>query len=185
MKRSILFLAFIALFACRERSGSGIRPISQSNFTEAVKTIRDDIDHAPDEQVKRQILSRGVDSIKQYIRDTLSLKFASWEARVLEVSDNYDYSDQIDIRFGINIDSIPMSEKTRYRSVVLRDIIRKSGSQTAPLALKLRTGDIVKISGNFISKNGNIDIGSYNEYKISKNLFANPQFRVEVTTIEQ
>ncbi len=185
MKGCILFFCFSILIACQQRSDSNVRPPAQSKFTDVVKTIRDHIDQVEDEQIKRQILRKGVDSVKQYIQDTLALKFDSWQARVLDVKDNYDYSDQIDLRLGINIDSTRMTEKSRYESVVLRDIILKPSSPLTPIILKLKIGDIVRISGTFISKNGNIDIGSYNEYKISKNLFSNPQFRVELINIEQ
>jgi len=185
MKRPILFFALITLFSCQEKSNPDRIPLSQSKFTEVVKTIRNNIDHAPDEQVRRQILGIGVDSIKQYIKDSLQLEFGSWNARVLTLTDNYDYSDRIDIRLGINIDPEPMSEKTRYKSVVFRDIIDKSASGIAPEVQTLSVGDIVLISGTFVSKNGMIDMGSFNDYKISKNLFANPQFLVELREISK
>jgi hypothetical protein len=37
----------------------------------------------------------------------------------------------------------------------------------------------MKISGNFIEKEGFIDIDSYSNYKFSKNVFDNPEFKIE------
>ena len=42
----------------------------------------------------------------------------------------------------------------------------------------LKAGDQVKITGNFIEKEGFIDIDSYSDYKFSKNVFDNPEFKV-------
>jgi len=48
----------------------------------------------------------------------------------------------------------------------------------------LKVGDQVKISGNFIEKEGFIDIDNYSDYKFSKNVFDNPEFKIELLRSE-
>jgi hypothetical protein len=48
----------------------------------------------------------------------------------------------------------------------------------------LKIGTDVKISGFFIDKDGFIDIDSYSNYKFSKNVFDNPEFKIELESIE-
>jgi large subunit ribosomal protein L20 len=56
---------------------------------------------------------------------------------------------------------------------------RSNGMTYNRLIQGLKVGDQMKISGNFIEKEGFIDIDSYSNYKFSKNVFDNPEFKIE------
>ncbi|HQS06696.1 MAG TPA: hypothetical protein PLT16_13810, partial [Daejeonella sp.] len=78
----------------------------------------------------------------------------------------------IEVNFSIPLDS---SNKSAQKSIVLSSMLETSKKE---MIQGLKVGDQVKISGNFIEKEGFIDIDSYSDYKFSKNVFDNPEFKV-------
>ena len=61
-----------------------------------------------------------------------------------------------------------------------------AGDEQLSNALKdVNVGDHIIISGDFIEKNGFIDIDSYSRYKFSKNVFDNPEFKSIFTAAEK
>ena len=84
----------------------------------------------------------------------------------------------------MNLGTGPMTEKTRYQSMVFTS--RTSESQPAYAALKtLTVGDIARIDGKFKTLQKTINVDSYNELSKSKNVFDNPELRVEIGNVEK
>ena len=84
----------------------------------------------------------------------------------------------IEINLSIPLDS---SNKSAQKSIILSSMLQISKNKMIQ-GLKVR--DQVKISGNFIEKEGFIDIDNYSDYKFSKNVFDNPEFKIELLSIE-
>jgi hypothetical protein len=80
---------------------------------------------------------------------------------------------------GILVDP---TNKSAQKSIVLSSIVDYSGKA---LIQGLKAGDEVKISGIFIEKKGFIDIDNYSDYKFSKNVFDNPEFKTKLLKIEK
>ena len=78
----------------------------------------------------------------------------------------------IEVNFSIPLDP---SNKSAEKSIILSSMLEINKKE---MIKGLKAGDQVKISGNFIEKDGFIDIDSYSDYKFSKNVFDNPEFKV-------
>ena len=85
---------------------------------------------------------------------------------------------------AMNLDGGKMTEKTRYHSAIFNSSTDKP-EPVYPGIRDLKTGDIVRIDGNFKTLQKTIDIDSYNDLSRSKNVLDNPEFRVEITAVEE
>lgn len=175
MKNFIAASLLLILASCGKKSITQV-PIDQIRFVNYVKLLRDNVNSLEQDKVKRaMILDNGVISIKAYVKDSLNLKIDSWEANLVEIIEK---PSTLEINFSIILDS---SNKSSQKSIVLSSILDKNKQD---IFKGFNAGDEVKISGNFIEKEGFIDIDSYSNYKFSKNVFDNPEFKVEVKRIE-
>ena len=146
-------------------------PKDQINFVNYVKFIRNAV-NSSDEANRSVQLNNGILLTKTYVKDSLSLKFDSWQAKLIEIIEKPTYTE---VNFSIPLDS---SNKSAEKSIVLSTILYKNKKA---MVQGLKIGADVKISGIFIDKDGFIDIDSYSNYKFSKNVFDNPEFKIEWT----
>lgn len=143
----------------------------QIKFVNYVKFIRDAINSSDDDKANRSVqLDNGVLLTKAYVKDSLSLKFESWQATLVEIIEK---PGAIEVNFSIPLDP---SNKSAQKSIILSSMLEISKKD---MIKGLKAGDQVKITGNFIEKEGFIDIDSYSDYKFSKNVFDNPEFKIE------
>jgi hypothetical protein len=153
-----------------EQQGSA----DQIKFVNYVKFIRDAV-NSSDESNRSVQLNNGVLLTKAYVKDSLSLKFDSWHTTLVEINEK---PTSTEVNFSIPLDS---SNKSAQKAIILSALLYKNKKE---LTDKLKVGDNVIISGNFIEKEGFIDIDSYSNYKFSKNVFDNPEFKIELVSIE-
>lgn len=147
-------------------------PDEQLRFVHYVKSIRDAVNASEQDKANRSILlDNGVISTKAFVKDSLQLKFNSWQGILVEIIDKPAI---LEVNFSILLDP---SNKSAQKSIILSSMLDKSKQE---MIQGLKAGDQVKISGNFIEKEGFIDIDSYSNYKFSKNVFDNPEFKVEL-----
>ena len=181
----IALVLVISLTGCMEGEYTDNRPADQARFISIVREWRDTVNAAEkNEGLRRQLLEKGVDAAKAHIRDSLQLQFKAWEARVLDVAPDPAEPNVLVASFGMNLDAGPMTEKTRYQSVVFTS--RTSESQPAYAILKtLTVGDLVRIDGQFKTLQKTINVDSYNDLSKSKNVLDNPEFRVEIGGIQK
>ena len=161
------------------------RPVEQARFVGIVREWRDTVNAAEkNEGLRRQLLEKGVDAVKNHIQDSLQLQFKGWQARVLDVAPDPTSPEYIITSLGMNLDSGLMSEKTRYRSIVF--ISRTSQSEPAYAILKtLKVGNNIQMDGSFITVQKTINMDSYNNLSKTKNVLDNPELRVEISQIKQ
>ena len=161
------------------------RPAEQARFISIVREWRDTVNaDEKNEGLGRQLLENGVDSVKAHIENSLQLQFKAWEARVLDVVPDPADPDYIVTSFAMNLDIGPMTEKTRYQSVVFTS--RTATEEPVYASLEaLEVGDIVRIDGRFKTVQKTINIDSYNDLSKSKNVLDNPEFRVEIGKVEK
>ena len=127
-------------------------PADQIRFVNYVQSIRDAVNASEQDKANRSILlDNGVISTKAYVKDSLQLKFNSWVASLVEIIEK---PASIEVNFSIPLDS---SNKSAQKSIILSSMLDKSKQE---MIQGLKVGDEVKISGNFIEKEGFIDIDS-------------------------
>ena len=175
--RNFIIAGILFLFASCGQNAELQGPADQIRFVNYVKSIRDAVNASEQDKANRSILlDNGVISTKAYVKDSLQLKYNSWEASLVEVIEK---PASIEVNFSIPLDS---SNKSAQKSIILSSMLDKSKQE---IIQGLKVGDEVKISGNFIEKEGFIDIDSYSNYKFSKNVFDNPEFKVEIRGVEK
>ena len=181
----IVLLLLIFLTGCMEEKYIDNRPVGQTKFVSMIREWRDTVNAAEkNEGLRRQLLEKGVDAIKNHIQDSLQLQFKGWEVRVLDVAPDPTAPEYIITSLGMNLDSGVMSEKTRYQSVVF--ISRASQSEPAYAILKtLKVGNNIQMDGSFITVQKTINMDSYNNLSKTKNVLDNPELRVEISQIKQ
>ncbi|HQT23702.1 MAG: hypothetical protein B7X86_05705 [Sphingobacteriales bacterium 17-39-43] len=168
--RNFIIAGILLLFASCGQNAEQKGPADQIKFVNYVKFIRDAVNSSNEDKANRSVqLDNGVLLTKTYVKDSLSLKFDSWQATLAEVIEK---PTSIEVNFSIPLDS---SNKSAQKSIVLSSMLETSKKE---MIQGLKVGDQVKISGNFIEKEGFIDIDSYSDYKFSKNVFDNPEFKV-------
>lgn len=184
MKKILLFIVSVGLFACQKEYKDS-RPADQLKFVNVVKGLRDSVNaFEKNPAVRTQVLEKGVERVKAYIKDSLSLSFNSWEARVLNVSKDPE-SGRVDLFYGFNIDGGEMSEKTRFQSIVLKSAVDQSDTKSAAAIKALEQGDLVKISGSFSTARNYINIDKFDKKAVSNNVFQNPEFKVDISVVEE
>jgi len=183
---ALLVLAVFSLFSCKEKTQIDNRPKDQQSFISLVKEVRDSATAVPLTDPNRPVMiDQSVKRVKSYIFDTLKTQFTDWDARVLDNTKTDPNGTEVRITFGISIDNFNLEETGRYKSIVFKEWL--SDAQ-APLNEKLKglnVGDHVKISGSFVIRDKRINVDPYNEkeFKLTKNIFANPEFRVDITDV--
>ena len=173
MKNFIISGIILLLASCGQNTEFQI-PAEQTRFMNYVEYIRNAINSS--NEANRSIqLNNGVLLTKAYVKDTLSLKFDSWHATLVEIIEK---PASIEINLSIPLDP---SNKSAQKSIILSGMLQISKNK---MIQGLKVGDQVKIGGNFIEKEGFIDIDNYSDYKFSKNVFDNPEFKIELLSIE-
>jgi hypothetical protein len=173
MRNFIIIGTLFLLASCRQNTEQQ-GPKNQINFVNYVKFIRNAV-NSSDEANRSVQLNNGILLTKTYVKDSLSLKFDSWQAKLVEIIEKPTYTE---VNFSIPLDS---SNKSAEKSIVLSTLLYKNKKA---MVKGLKIGTDVKISGFFIDKDGFIDIDSYSNYKFSKNVFDNPEFKIELESIE-
>lgn len=169
--RNFIIAGILYLFASCGQKAEPQGPADQIRFVNYVKFIRDAVNSSDEDKAKRSAqLDNGVLLTKAYVKDSLSLKFDSWQVNLVEIIDK---PANIEVNFSIPLDP---SNKSAQKSIILSSLLDKSKKE---MIQGLKVGDKVKITGNFIGKEGFIDIDSYSDYKFSKNVFDNPEFKIE------
>jgi hypothetical protein len=176
--KSILVISLVfILFSCKQNASENTGPNEQIQFVNYIKVLRDTVNVSEQNKPLRNfLLEKGISSSKIYVKDSLQMKFNSWQATVLDIIDKQASKE---INVGILLDP---TNKSAQKSIVLSSIVDYSGKA---LIQGLKAGDEVKISGIFIEKKGFIDIDNYSDYKFSKNVFDNPEFKTKLLKIEK
>ncbi|WP_139377364.1 hypothetical protein [Daejeonella lutea] len=183
---TIAILISFSISSCSESTVTDTRPKDQQSFIGMVKAVRDSAASVPLNDGNRPVMiDQSLKRLKVYIVDTLKSRFVGWNARVLDNTKTDPNGDEVRLAFGLSIDNFSLAETARYKSVVFREWLSDAQSPLREKLLALKVGDHVKISGGFITRDKRIDVDPYNEkeFKITKNIFANPEFRVDVTDV--
>lgn len=181
MKNLIIALIILGFSSCGSKSSEDKRPAEQKSFINYIRDIRDKVNAAGEDKTLRgSLLDQGVADAKLYVKDSLKLKFSNWQATVIEKKQNSRNPLITDLKLLIIMDQ---ENQSAEKSIVLNG---SAADQQLSNALKeLKPGDQIIISGDFIEKNGFIDIDSYSRYKFSKNVFDNPEFKAIFTAAEK
>lgn len=185
MRKFIIALALFGFLACQQKAFEDKRPADQIRFVNFVKELKDNVNAAENNKTLRNaLLENGIPALKTYVRDSLNLRFSAWQVRVLDKTEDYPNPGSVQLKLGIAFNPEDISENSRYQSIVLSCILNQADAAAMAVLKQLKTGDQVKINGEFIEKKEFIDIDSYSRYKYSKNVFDNPEFKSKLTAIE-
>lgn len=183
----ILFLLLLAtLTSCSNKPQTDVRVSEQHSFAKVVKEARDQADNVALTDPNRPVMiDDAVKRVKAYIMDTLNSKFTGWDVRVLDNTKTDPNGSEIRIAFGTSIDGYDLEETARYKSIVFREWLSDAQSPLREKLQALNVGDHVKITGSFATRDKKIDVDPYNEkeFRKSKNIFSNPEFRVDITDL--
>jgi len=173
--RNFIIAGILFLVASCGQNTEQQGPADQIKFVNYVKFIRDAVNSSDEDKANRSVqLDNGVLLTKAYVKDSLSLKFDSWQVTLVEIIEK---PTSLEVNFSIPMDA---SNKSAQKSIILSSLLEISKKE---MIKGLKAGDQVNISGNFIEKEGFIDIDSYSDYKFSKNVFDNPEFKVTLKGI--
>lgn len=179
-------LLVMILFSCNSGPLTDIRVTDQQSFVRVVKEVRDQAASVALTDPNRPVMiDVAVKRVKAYIVDTLKSQFTGWDVRVLDNTKTDPNGTEIRITFGTSIDNYDLEETARYKSIVFREWLSDALPPLKEKLMALNVGDHVKISGSFVSRDKRIDVDPYNdkEFKQSKNIFSNPEFRVDITDV--
>lgn len=181
MKNLIIAILILGLASCGQKVVEDKRPAEQISLINFIRDIRDKVNAAGEDKALRgAILDQGVANTKAYVKDSLNLKFNKWQAKLVEIKQNMRNPAITDLVLVMNIDQ---ENQSTEKSIVLR---ASAADEQLSRSLKdLKAGDQLIISGDFIEKNGFIDIDSYSRYKFSKNVFDNPEFKTTIRIAEK
>ncbi len=186
MQKLLVSALIISLLSCNNEPLKDVRPADQQSLARIVKDLRDEIAKVSLTDPNRDVLiDHNLKRVKAYIADTLKSQSSGWNARVLDNSKLDPNETAVRIAFGISIDNFNLEETARYKSIVFRQSLSDAQSPLREKLQELKVGDHVKITGSFVSRDKRIDVDPYNEkeFKLSKNILVNPEFRVEITDI--
>ncbi len=170
--RNFIIACILFLFASCGQNAEQQGPADQIKFVNYVKFIRDAVNSSDENKANRSAqLDNGVLLTKAYVKDSLQLKFNSWQVTLVEIIEK---PTSLEVNFSMPMDA---SNKSTQKAIVLSSML---GISKKELIQGLKAGDQIKITGNFIEKEGFIDIDSYSDYKFSKNVFDNPEFKIEL-----
>ncbi len=179
-------IILISVYSCGAKNATDNRPDDQRSFMAIVKAVRDSAASVPiDDGNRPTMIDRSLKRVKAYIADTLESKFVGWDARVLDNAKTDPNGEEVRIAFGLSIDNFNLEETARYKSVVFQEWLSDAQAPLREKLLSLKVGDHVRVSGSFITRDKRIDVDPYNEkeFRLNKNIFANPEFRVDVTDV--
>jgi hypothetical protein len=182
---SVIMLV-ISLISCNNGPLTDTRPADQQSFIKIVREVRDQAASVSLSDPNRPVMiDESVKRVKIYITDTLKSQFAGWNARVLDNTKTDPNGTETRIAFGISIDGFDLEESSRYKSIVFREWLSDAQPSLREKLQALKVGDHVKITGSFVTRDKRIDVDPYNEkeFKLSKNIFSNPEFRVDVSEV--
>lgn len=185
LKASVV-LVLVSIYSCKERNVTDSRPKDQQSFVALVKEVRDSATAVPLSDGNRPLMiDQSLKRVKAYISDTLQSKFEGWDARVLDNTKTDPNGGEVRLAFGLSIDNFNLEETARYKSVVFKKWLSDAQSPLLEKLQGLKVGDHVKLSGSFITRDKKIDVDPYNEkeFRINKNIFSNPEFRVDLTDV--
>lgn len=181
MKNLIIVLIILGFSSCGSKSIVDKYPAEQMSFINYIREIRDKVNAAGEDKTLRgSLLDQGVDNAKLYVKDSLKLKFSKWQTKVIEKKQNLINPSMTDLKLLIIMDQ---ENQSAEKSIVLNGTA--GDEQLSKILKDVNVGDQIIISGNFVEKNGFIDIDSYSRYKFSKNVFDNPEFKTIFTTAEK
>lgn len=184
-KIALVFL-FATLLSCSNKPLTDVRTAEQQSLVRVVKEARDQASGVALSDPNRPVMiDDAVKRVKAFIADSLNLKFTNWDARVLDNTKTDPNGSEIRITFGTSIDGYDLEETARYKSIVFQEWLSDAQSPLKEELQALNVGDHVKISGSFVTRDKKIDIDPYNEkeFRKSKNIFSNPEFRVDITDL--
>lgn len=177
MKAITVICMLFILSSCGQNDADITGPNEQIKFVKYIKALRDTVNTSEQNKALRSaLLENGISSTKIYVKDSLQMKFNSWEVKVLDIIDKQT---SIEVNVGLMLDP---TNRSAQKSIVFSSLSDQSGKS---IIEGIKAGDQVKISGNFIEKKGFIDIDNYSDYKFSKNVFDNPEFKIKITAIEK
>ena len=181
MKNLIIAIILLGLTSCGQKAIEDKRPAEQANFVNYIRQLRDKVNATGEDKTLRgTILDQSVSDVKAYIKDTLNLKFNQWQVKVQQIKQNSQNPASTDVTLGIAIDQ---DNQSAEKALILSSTV-PDGELSKSMKV-FKTGDQLIISGDFIEKKGFIDIDSYSRYKFSKNVFDNPEFKINIKIAEK
>ena len=184
--QNLYIILSVTLLSCNNEPRTDVRAADQRSFVRVVKEVRDQAASVPLTDPNRPVMiDVAVKRVKAYIVDSLKSQFTGWDVRVLDNTKTDPNGTEVRITFGTSIDDYNLEETARYKSVVFNKWLSDAQPPLRDKLKELKVGDHVKITGSFVLRDKRIDIDPYNEkeFKQSKNIFSNPEFRVEVTDV--
>lgn len=182
-----IFGAFLAaLLSCSNKPLKDVRVAEQQSFVRVVKELRNQAAAVALTDPNRPVMiDVAVKRVKAFITDTLNSQFTAWDVRVLDNTKTDPNGTEVRIAFGASIDDYNLEETARYKSIVFKEWLSDAQPPLSEKLQALNVGDHVKITGTFVSRDKKIDIDPYNEkeFRKSKNIFSNPEFRVDITDV--
>ena len=179
-------LLIMILFSCNSEPLKDVRVAQQKSFVRVMKEARDQAARVALSDPNRPLMiDVAVKRVKAYITDTMKSEFTGWDARVLDNIKTDPNGTEIRITFGTSIDDFNLEETSRYKSIVFKEWLSDAQPPLRERMKSLKVGDHVKISGAFVIRDKRINVDPYNikEFKQSKNIFSNPEFRVDITDL--
>lgn len=186
-QKILVSISLAALLSCSNEPLKDVRVADQQSFVRVVKEVRDQVSSVALTDPNRPVMiDVAVKRVKAYIADTLKSQFAGWDVRVLDNTKTDPNGSEIRINFGTSIDGFNLEETARYKSIVFQEWLSDAQPPLKEKLMELKVGDHVKITGSFVSRDKKIDVDPYNEkeFRQSKNIFSNPEFRIEVTDVD-
>lgn len=185
MKTSCFLFLLLILSSCNTEKFQDQRPQTQTKFISYFKVLRDAVNASDKNKILRNsLLEANIPAVKSYIKDTLNLSIKDWQVRLIEKTDNYLQSGNVQIKLSIAYDPYDESSSAINQSIILTAVIPASNKTVFDSINVLELNDYLKINGQFIEKGGFIDIDSYSNYKFSKNVLDNPEFKLLISEIK-
>lgn len=186
MKTSYLTFLLFFLISCNTETFVDRRASSQLKFISYVQKLRDNINATgKDKALRTSLLENNIPAVKSYIKDSLNLKINNWQVRLLEKTEDYLYTGSIQLKLGIAFDPHDTRARAINQSIILNTVIPQSNKAVIEAIKGLKINDNLKINGQFVNKEGFIDIDSYSNYKFSKNVLDNPEFNASINSLEK
>lgn len=186
MKTNLFLLLIVLFFSCNNETFEAKRPQSQIKFVSYVQNLRDSVNAVEQDKVLRNaVLEKNIPAVKVYIKDSLNLIIQDWQVRLIEKNENSSSTGSTQIKLAFAFNPEDESPQAINKSIVLRAKITTTDKSVFDVLKTLKINDYIKINGQFIEKEGFIDIDSYSKYKFSKNVLDNPEFNSDIKSIEK
>lgn len=186
MKTICLILTVLMFTSCNKEAFVDERPENQIKFISFVQELRDTVNASDtNKALRNSLLEKNVPAVKTFIKDTLNLSINAWQVKVIEKIEDYLYTGSVQVKLGIAFNPTDTRARAINQSIVLKAVITPANKSVFKKLKSLELNDYIKIDGQFVSKEGFIDIDSYSHYKFSKNILDNPEFNSTITSIEK